>query len=158
MYRTAAVLKRYAAIVGDAPLPKKAEDLSGEQRMKIAKADPELAAILFGTASATLEASVLDGSFSESYTAPSDEQINAEEVSRLIADGAFPTPGRYLEDGSYQEPTAGSLTAQLRIAQLDPARYQAELAKIQASAPAIAQQVDDSQTRINSLNASRGMG
>ena len=77
-----------------------------------------------GTATASLEASVLDGSFSESYTAPSDEQINAEEVARLIADGAFPTAGTYLEDGSYREPTAGNFTSQMRIAQLDPARYQ----------------------------------
>ena len=125
--------------------------------MKIAKADPELAAILFGEPSASLEASVLSNEWADSYTAPSEEQVNSEEVARLIAEGAFPTAGRY--DGeTYIEPTAGSLTAQLRIAQLDPARYQAELAKIQASAPAIAQQVDDSQTRINSLNASRGMG
>lgn len=158
MYRTAAVLKRYAAIVGDAPLPKKAEDISGEARLRIAKADPELAAILFGEPSATLEASVLSNEWADSYTAPSEEQINSEEVARLIAEGAFPTAGRYLENGDYQEPTAGSLTAQLRVAQLDPARYQAELAKIQASAPALAQQVDDSQSRINSLNASRGMG
>ena len=157
MYRTAAVLKRYAAIVGDAPLPKKAEDISGEARMKIAKADPELAAILFGEPSASLEASVLSNEWADSYTAPPEEQVNSEEVARLIAEGAFPTAGRY--DGeTYIEPTPGSLTAQLRVAQLDPARYQAELAKIQASAPAIAQTVDDSQSRINSLNSSRGMG
>lgn len=158
MYRTAAVLKRYAAIVGDAPLPKKAEDISGEARMKIAKADPELAAILFGEPSASLEASVLSNEFADSYSAPSDEQLHAEEVSRLIADGAFPTAGTYREDGTYVEPTAGNFTSQMRIAQLDPARYQAELIKLQAAAPAIARTVDDSQTRINSLNASRGMG
>lgn len=157
MYRTAAVLKRYAAIVGDAPLPKKAEDISGEARLRIAKADPELAAILFGEPSASLEASVLSNEWADSYTAPSEDQINSEEVTRLIAEGAFPVPGHYNGE-TYVEPTSGSLTAQLRVAQLDPARYQAELAKIQASAPAIAQQVDDSQSRINSLNASRGMG
>lgn len=156
MYRTAAVLKRYAAIVGDAPLPKKAEDISGEARLRIAKADPELAAILFGEPSASLEASVLSNEWADSYTAPSEEQVNAEEVSRLIADGAFPVPGHY-NGNKYVDRTEGNVTAQMRIAQLSPEVYQREMLKLQSSAPAIAQQVDDSQTRINSLNQARGL-
>ena len=158
MQKTSALLKRFAAQIADTPFPKAISDLSVQQQMRLAKADPELFAVMNGSATASLEASVLDGTFADTYEAPSDDQINAEEVAQLIAEGAFPTAGTYREDGSYQEPTEGNFTSQMRIAQLDPARYQAELEKIQASAPALSPQaVDDSQTRINSLNASRGM-
>ena len=157
MQKTSALLKRFAAQVPDAPFPKSVDELTGEQRLRLAKADPELFAVMNGTATASLEASVLDGTFSETYTAPTAEQINSAEVDELLASGAFPTAGRY--DGeTYIEPTAGNFTSQMRIAQLDHARYQAELVKLEASAPAIAQQVDDSGARLNSLNASRGMG
>ena len=111
MQKTSALLKRFAAQVPDDPFPRSVDELTGEQRLRLAKADPELFAVMNGTATASLEASVLDGTFSDSYSEPSDEQVNAEEVARLIADGAFPAACTYREDGSYQEPTAGNFTS-----------------------------------------------
>lgn len=122
MHKTAAVLKRFAAIIPDAPFPKALKDLSVEQRMRLAEADPDLAAVMGGTATAALEASVLDGSFPDSYTAPTQEQINAARIAELEAALPFGSLGRYNEAGEYIAGAPGNLSAALELEMLAPER------------------------------------
>ena len=127
--RTTAMLARWAQFNPGTRMPDDLKELPLSQQAALSNADPELHALLGNTANAELELAAMSGSLSD--VAPDQKAIeaaaNRAEVDRLIAEGAFPAQGYYREDGSYVEPREGNLTAQMRISQLDPQRYQQEL-------------------------------
>lgn len=160
------MLKRFAAQVPDAPFPKEISDLTGQQQMRLAEADPELFAVMSGTATASLEASVMDGTFADSVTplAEREEQARNQEVEQLIADGAFPSKGHY-NGSEYVAGRSGNLTAQLRILALSPQRYESEKLKANPPQPnenavsaesAARMNAELAATRIQSLNSPQG--
>jgi hypothetical protein len=116
-------------------MPDDIKELPLTQQAALSNADPELHALLGNTANAELELAAMSGALAD--VAPDPQALKAAatraEVDRLIAEGAFPTQGYYRElpngESEYVAPTPGSITAQLQIAQLDPQRYQAEMAK-----------------------------
>jgi hypothetical protein len=112
-------------------MPDDIKELPLTQQAALSNADPELHALLGNTANAELELAAMSGALADVAPDPQalKDAATRAEVDRLIAEGAFPTQGYYKEDGSFVAPTPGSITAQLQIAQLDPQRYQAEMAK-----------------------------
>lgn len=159
MLRTSQMLKRWAAQFPGTRMPDDINDITLGQRDELMRKDPELHDLLAGKATAELELAAIDGSFADSYEAPSQAHLNAAEVDKLIADGAFPRDG-YYEGEKYIEPHPGNLTAQMRIAQLDPQRYEAEMLRAKPPAPVPGAITEEEAARINarltSLNATHG--
>jgi hypothetical protein len=110
-HRQAAVLQRWQAVAGDAPMPEPGQ-LNVTQGMQLQAADPELYAVLSGQPlPASLEIALLSGTFpAEQPAPPSPEQQRAAVVQALTQGG---TVNPYLP--------GGSLSAQLQLAQADPA-------------------------------------
>lgn len=164
--RTAQMLKRFAAQVPDAPFPKAVSDLTGQQQMRLAEADPELFAVMSGTATAALEASVMDGTFAESYTAPSQEQLNSARVQEILAQSPAGTKGFYQDSGQYVAGKEQNLSLLMELAHLSPQQYEAE--KLRANPPqpnenavsaesAARMNAELAATRLQSLNNSNGV-
>jgi hypothetical protein len=114
--RTVAVLKRFAAIFPDKPFD--AELTTGEL-LRLQQADPDLAAIKTGKLTSSLEASILEGTFSDSYTAPSADQLRSQRVQEILAQNPGGTLGHYDEAGNYVEGKPASMSLMLELAQLD---------------------------------------
>jgi len=109
-------------------MPDDISELPLDQQMALSNADPDLHALLGNTANAELELAAMKGDLAEEVM-PVAQRQQAErqaEVERLIAEGAFPSQGTYNENNEYIPGNKGNLTAQLRIAHLDPQRYEAE--------------------------------
>ena len=117
--------------------------------MRLQQVDPELFQVVTGAASASLELQVMEGSFSDVAPDPQELQnaANKAQVEQLIADGAFPTQGRY-EGEQYIPGLPGNVTAQLLISSLDPQRYEAEMLR---ATPV--KQTGMTQEEVNRVNA-----
>jgi hypothetical protein len=125
------MLARWANFAPGTRMPEDLSQLPAGTRLELENADAELFALLSNTAHAELELAAMNNQLAERAPDPQQRQTAAiqAEVEQLISAGAFPVPGFYREDGSYQAPISGNLTAQLRVAALDPARYEAEMLK-----------------------------
>ncbi len=108
--RTFAVLTRFAAVFPHQALPERFDQLPLHQQMQLQDADPELALVLRGQMPAGLEAQVLSGAWPDVKPAPpSPAEQRAALVQELTAGG---TVNPFLP--------GGNLSAQIRLAQVDP--------------------------------------
>lgn len=128
MIRNQATLKRWSSFASGTRLPDSLDELPLTDQYRLNEHDPQLYQLLAGTAPAELELAAMNGELEDAPMPIAERQAQerAAEVERLIAEGAFPSKGTYNEAGEYIPGNKGNLTAQLRIAQLDPQRYEAE--------------------------------
>ena len=135
MHKTLALLKRWiAATGGNVPYPASPNAISLEIGLQLQQRDPELFAVVSGgDIPASLELAVMDGSLPDVAIPQADREAQARraEAERLIADGAFPTAGRY-EGETYIPGRQGSLTAQFTVQALAPDLYEAESLRVAA--------------------------
>lgn len=166
--RTSQMLKRWAAQFPNTRMPDDISEAELSQQHALQQADPELHSLLAGKANAETELAAIDGSLAESVAslAEREDQARRQEVEQLIADGAFPSQGYYREDSSYVAGREGNLTAQLRISQLDPQRYESEKLKANPPQPnenavsaeaAARMNAELAATRLQSLNSAQGV-
>lgn len=166
--RTSQVLKRWAAQFPNTRMPDDISEIELSQQHALQQADPELHSLLAGKATAELELAAVTGELADSVAslAEREDQARKQEVEQLIADGAFPSQGYYREDSSYVAGREGNLTAQLRISQLDPQRYESEKLKANPPQPnenavsaeaAARMNAELAATRLQSLNSAQGI-
>jgi hypothetical protein len=139
MLKSTATLRRWIAACGDLPYPTDAKQISVDLALKLQMADAELLQILQGTAPASLELAVLEGTLADA--APTQEEradaATAARIAELTATNPFGQAGFYTEQGDLVPPVAGNMTAALELESLDPALA----AQLKAAAqPAAAQQ------------------
>jgi hypothetical protein len=141
VHKTPALLKRWiAATGGNVPYPSSPQAISLEIGLQLQQADPELFAVVSGAdIPASLELAVMDGSLPDVAIPQADREAQARraEAERLIAEGAFPTAGRY-EGETYIPGREGSVTAQFAVEELAPdlaERERLRVAAEQASTP-----------------------
>jgi len=152
--RTPAVLRRFAAIFPDKPF---AAELNTTELMRLQQADPDLAALVMGTATASLELQVLEGNFSDTYTAPTPEQLKAQRVQEILAQNPGGQNGYYrqLPDGSseYVQPQEANMSLMLELSQLDHDAWQQQEAIRKPPAPVEGVITADEAARINAAVA-----
>ena len=141
MHKTSALMKRWiAAMGGDSRYPSSADELPVDAVMALTERDPELLAILQGSAPASLELQVLDGSLPDAAPTPQQLQdaATAARVEELLAAGnPFGTQGHY-EGQDYIPGTPANVTAAFELESLNPelaARLKAEATPAPAPTP-----------------------
>jgi hypothetical protein len=127
-------------------MPESLEGLSAGAQIQLQNADPELFQLLGNTAPAELELAAMNHQLGDAATPPADREAaqRRAEAERLIAEGAFPTPGRY-EGETYIAGREGNLTQQFAVQSLAPDLYEAEMARLNTPAPLTPQQQADAQ-------------
>lgn len=152
-------------------MPDDIKELPLGQQDQLLRNDPELHALLAGTANAELELAAISNELAEQVASPEQrqEQAKAARVAEILALNPGGEPGRYLEDGSYQEPKPANLSLMAELASLDKAAFEAQelIRKPPAAAPDAQQQAAQRQAQAEahaqSLNhaaslAQRGVG
>jgi len=130
-------------------MPDDLSQLALSDQVRLLESDVELHSLLGNTASAELEMAALSNQL-DAAPIPQADRIaaaNKAQVEQLIADGAFPTQGRY-EGEQYIPGLPGNVTAQLLISSLDPQRYEAEMLR---ATPV--KQTGMTQEEVNRVNA-----
>ena len=99
----------------------------------LSSADEELHSLLSGTATAELELAALSNQLDAAPIPQADREAQARraEAERLIAEGAFPTAGRY-EGETYIPGREGSVTAQFAVEELAPDLAERERSRVAA--------------------------
>ena len=119
-------------------MPDSISDLELSDQLALQSADVDLYALLSNTATAELEMAALANQL-DAAPIPQAERMaaaNRAEAERLIAEGAFPTAGRY-EGETYIPGREGSLTAQFAVEALAPDLAERERLRVAAEqAPA----------------------
>ena len=139
MLKSAATLRRWIAACGDLPYPTDAKQISVDLALKLQMADAELLQILQGTAPASLELAVMEGTLADAAPTQQEQQdaATAARIEELIASNPFGRAGFYDEQGDLVPPVAGNMTAALELESLNPALA----AQLKAAAqPAAAEQ------------------
>jgi hypothetical protein len=131
--RNESTLRRWAAFRPGTRMPDSIAELELSDQLALQSNDPDLHALLSNTATAELELAVMDGSLPDVAIPQADREAQARraEAERLIAEGAFPTAGRY-EGETYIPGRQGSLTAQFTVQALAPDLYEAESLRVAA--------------------------
>jgi hypothetical protein len=136
--RNESTLRRWSAFRPGTRMPDSLEELTLSDQLALSSADVELHALLAGTATAELEMAALSNQL-DAAPIPQAERMaaaNRAEAERLIAEGAFPTAGRY-EGETYIPGREGSLTAQFAVEALAPDLAERERLRVSAErAPA----------------------
>ena len=114
-------------------MPDSLEELTISDQLALSSADVELHSLLAGTATAELELAALSNQLDAAPIPQADREAQARraEAERLIAEGCFPTAGRY-EGETYIPGRQGSLTAQFTVQALAPDLYEAESLRVAA--------------------------
>ena len=114
-------------------MPDSLEELTISDQLALSSADVELHSLLSGTATAELELAALSNALDAAPIPQADREAQARraEAERLIAEGCFPTAGRY-EGETYIPGRQGSLTAQFTVQALAPDLYEAESLRVAA--------------------------
>ena len=114
-------------------MPDSLEELPLSDQLALSSADPDLHSLLSGTATAELELAALSNQLDAAPIPQADREAQARraEAERLIADGAFPTAGRY-EGETYIPGREGSVTAQFAVEELAPDLAERERLRVAA--------------------------
>ena len=114
-------------------MPDSIAELELSDQLALQSNDPDLHALLSNTATAELEMAAINNQLDAAPIPQADREAQARraEAERLIADGAFPTAGRY-EGETYIPGRQGSLTAQFTVQALAPDLYEAESLRVAA--------------------------
>ena len=131
--RNESTLRRWAAFRPGTRMPDSLEELTVSDQLALSSADVELHSLLAGTATAELELAALSNQLDAAPIPQADREAQARraEAERLIAEGCFPTAGRY-EGETYIPGRQGSLTAQFTVQALAPDLYEAESLRVAA--------------------------
>ena len=114
-------------------MPDSLEELTLADQLALGAADPDLHALLSGTATAELELAAISDQLDAAPIPQADREAQARraEAERLIAEGAFPTAGRY-EGETYIPGREGSVTAQFAVEDLAPDLAERERLRVAA--------------------------
>jgi hypothetical protein len=136
--RNSSTLQRWSSFKPGTRMPDSIAELELSDQLALQSADPDLYALLSNTATAELEMAALANQL-DAAPVPQAERMaaaNRAEAERLIAEGAFPTAGRY-EGETYIPGREGSLTAQFAVEALAPDLAERERLRVSAEqAPA----------------------
>lgn len=105
------------------PYPASADQLTTDLALHLQEADPVLLQIIAGTAPATVQLQVADGSLPDAAPTPQERQAeaNRQQIEAIVSQGnPYGSQGRYAEDGSYVPGDPGNVTAALALEALDP--------------------------------------
>lgn len=122
--RTSSMLARWAQFSPGTRMPDDIKELPLTQQAALSNADPELHALLGNTANAELELAAMSGTFSDSYTAPSADQLRAARVQEILAQNPGGTLGHYDEAGNYVEGKPANMSLMLELSSLDQTAWQ----------------------------------
>jgi hypothetical protein len=166
--RNAATLTRWAAFAPGSVMPTSLEQLDMSTQLRLSTEDPELHALMSGSAVAELELAALNGTLAAAPITPQERQAaaNAEQVQAILERNQG---NPYGADGYYQDPNdpnsayipkrEANATDSFALEALDP-QLAAQL-KLQANPPqaapgtlsaADAQWVQQEMARVASMN------
>jgi hypothetical protein len=102
-------------------MPDTLEGFPADQYLSLQSNDPDLFALLSGTAPAELELAALSGSLPDATLTPAQrqEQNNAARVQQLVEAQVFGTPGHY-EGEQFIPGQPGNVTLQFELESLAP--------------------------------------
>ena len=114
-------------------MPDSIAELELSDQLALESGDPDLFALLSNAASAELEMAAINNQLDAAPIPQADREAQARraEAERLIADGAFPTAGRY-EGETYIPGREGSVTAQFAVEELAPDLAERERLRVAA--------------------------
>ena len=114
-------------------MPDSIAELELSDQLALESGDPDLFALLSNAASAELEMAAINNQLDAAPIPQADREAKARraEAERLIADGAFPTAGRY-EGETYIPGREGSVTAQFAVEELAPDLAERERLRVAA--------------------------
>lgn len=118
------MLKRWSAQFPSTRMPDSLDELELGQQHQLQQADPQLHDLLANKANAELELAAVTGELDDSYTAPTQEQLNSARVAEILAQSPGGTRGHYEENGRFVPGKDAHMGLMVELASLDPMAYQ----------------------------------